>query len=49
MQEDSEESAEEGEESYTCPDCGASVTPDMMHCPSCGVELSFEYGDDQDA
>ncbi len=49
VQEDSEESVEEGEESYTCPDCGASVTPDMMHCPSCGVELSFEYGDDQDA
>jgi N utilization substance protein A len=49
VQEESDETAGEGEESYTCPDCGASVTPDMMHCPSCGVELSFEYGDDQDA
>lgn len=49
VQEESDDTAGEGEESYTCPDCGAAVTPDMMHCPSCGVELSFEYGDDQDA
>lgn len=48
-----EEQAEEGEpedeESYECPDCGARVTPDMTHCPSCGVELSFEYEDDQES
>jgi RNA polymerase subunit RPABC4/transcription elongation factor Spt4 len=34
---------------YTCPDCGTAVTPDMKNCPSCGVELSFEYSDDQQA
>jgi len=42
------EEAEEGED-YQCPDCGAAVTPEMSHCPSCGVELSFEYEDDQEA
>ncbi len=55
-----EEGAPEGEpraegaegaeaEIYECPDCGASVTPDMSRCPKCGVELSFEYEDDQEA
>ncbi len=39
----------EGEEAYECPDCGARVTPDMSHCPACGVELSFEYEDDQES
>jgi N utilization substance protein A len=44
-----EEAASEAEEVYECPDCGARVTPDMSHCPACGVELSFEYEDDQEA
>lgn len=43
------EEAGVGEEIYECPDCGARVTPDMSHCPACGVELSFEYEDDQEA
>jgi N utilization substance protein A len=33
-------------ELYECPDCHAGVTPDMTHCPQCGVALSFEYEDD---
>jgi transcription termination/antitermination protein NusA len=45
----SEEEPGGGEEIYECPDCGARVTPDMSHCPACGVELSFEYEDDQEA
>ncbi|MEW6548389.1 MAG: transcription termination factor NusA [Spirochaetota bacterium] len=44
-----EEDSENDGEEYTCPDCGSLVTPDMKTCPSCGVELSFEYDDDQDA
>jgi len=45
-----EESTEApSDEVYECPDCGHRVTPDMTHCPSCGVELSFEYEDDQEA
>ena len=35
-------------EVYECPDCRAEVTPDMTHCPQCGVALSFEY-EDEDA
>ena len=43
-----EEGAMDSEE-YVCPDCGSLVTPEMKTCPSCGVELSFEYDDDQQA
>ncbi len=49
VQEEEEEVVIPEEEEYTCPDCGSIVTPDMTHCPSCGVELSFEFGDDQQA
>lgn len=35
------------EEHLVCPDCGAPITEDMDHCPSCGVELSFEVEDGQ--
>lgn len=50
VQEEAEDSAETAFEEYTCPDCGTAVTPDMKNCPSCGVELSFEYNsDDQQA
>jgi transcription termination/antitermination protein NusA len=41
--------APESDEVYECPDCGTRVTPDMARCPNCGVELSFEYEDDQEA
>lgn len=43
-----DDSAGPSAEEYECPDCGAKVTPDMTTCPSCGVELSFEYEDDQE-
>jgi N utilization substance protein A len=46
VQEEEEPAAEA--EDYTCPDCGTAVTPDMKKCPSCGVELSFEYDDGQE-
>ena len=36
------ESESEEEEEYFCPDCGAKISLDMKHCPSCGVELVFE-------
>ena len=49
VQEETEEVLDSEDEEYTCPDCGTAVTPDMKNCPSCGVELSFEYGDDQEA
>jgi N utilization substance protein A len=48
VQEGDQQQQEEIEE-YICPDCGAKVTSDMKKCPSCGVELSFEFGDDQQA
>jgi N utilization substance protein A len=35
--------AESEEEVYECPECGAAITANMTRCPSCGVELSFEY------
>ncbi|MCX7026816.1 MAG: transcription termination factor NusA [Spirochaetes bacterium] len=46
VQEEEEPAAES--EVYTCPDCGTAVTPDMKNCPSCGVELSFEYDDQEE-
>ncbi len=36
------------EEEFECPECGARITIDMTSCPNCGVELSFEYEDDED-
>ena len=30
------------EESYECPECGATINPEMTSCPNCGVGLSFE-------
>ncbi|MCE5256976.1 MAG: transcription termination factor NusA [Spirochaetaceae bacterium] len=47
VQEDEGETGSSEGEEYACPDCGTIVTPDMKRCPSCGVELSFEYGDDE--
>ena len=38
---------EEDEEEYVCPNCGAKITTDMTKCPSCGVELSFEFEDEE--
>jgi N utilization substance protein A len=35
--------AQEEQEEYECPECGAKITLDMTKCPQCGVELSFEF------
>ena len=40
-------SAEDEEEVYECPECGAPITIDMTVCPNCGVGLSFEYEDEE--
>ncbi|GHV82756.1 transcription termination/antitermination protein NusA [Spirochaetia bacterium] len=37
--------AEEDEEVYECPECGAKITTDMTKCPKCGIEISFEYAE----
>lgn len=47
-QEAAAEAEEPEAEVYECPDCRAPVTPDMTHCPQCGVALSFEYEDEED-
>ena len=39
--------AEDTEEEYECPECGAPITIDMTVCPNCGVGLSFEYEDEE--
>ncbi|NOY10410.1 MAG: transcription termination/antitermination protein NusA [Spirochaetes bacterium] len=35
------------EETYVCPECGATVTPGMKVCSKCGVGLSFELEDEE--
>lgn len=37
-----EEEVVETQETYECPECGATITTDMSVCPKCGVGLSFE-------
>ena len=44
--EEYEQSSDE-EETYVCPECGHPITTDMTKCPNCGVELSFEYEDEE--
>ncbi|MBO4759210.1 MAG: transcription termination/antitermination protein NusA [Spirochaetaceae bacterium] len=48
-QESAESAAAEDEEQieFECPECGARVTEDMTVCPNCGVELSFEYEEEE--
>lgn len=41
-EENTDNAAEDSEEEYFCPDCGAKITLDMTHCPNCGVEFEFE-------
>lgn len=43
----SEEEYEE-EEIYECPECGGEITIDMKVCPNCGVELEFEFDEEED-
>ncbi|MBR7064343.1 MAG: transcription termination/antitermination protein NusA, partial [Treponema sp.] len=37
-----EETEEDAEEEYRCPECNAVITLDMTHCPECGVEFEFQ-------
>jgi N utilization substance protein A len=41
-QESAEALEEYEDETFECPECGASITIDMTTCPNCGVGLSFE-------
>ena len=41
-----EETTEDDEEEYFCPECGAKITLEMTHCPNCGVE--FEFTEDEE-
>ena len=47
--EEAAEAVPEAGDVYECPDCSTRVTPEMTHCPNCGVELSFEYEDGEEA
>ncbi|MBR1640501.1 MAG: transcription termination/antitermination protein NusA [Treponema sp.] len=42
--EQEESHADEAEEEYFCPECGAKITLDMTKCPKCGCE--FEFADE---
>ena len=35
------------DEEYECPECGGKITVDMTVCPNCGIEISFEYEDEE--
>ncbi|MCR4940951.1 MAG: transcription termination factor NusA [Treponemataceae bacterium] len=39
------DAADDAEEYFECPECGARVTIDMTTCPNCGIGLSFEFED----
>ena len=43
---ESAEEADDDEEVYHCPECGAVITLDMTNCPKCGVE--FEFKEDEE-
>ena len=32
---------------FECPECGHKITIDMNKCPNCGVDLAFEYEDEE--
>jgi len=34
-------------EEFECPECGHKITIDMTKCPNCGVDLAFEYEDEE--
>ena len=46
VEEETEEDASDDEE-YECPECGGKITVDMTVCPNCGIEISFEYEDEE--
>ena len=47
--EEPDEPEEPEEDTYECPECGSEITIDMTACPNCGVGLSFEFEEDEDA
>ena len=54
VEDDGDESNEESEpvsddegEEFECPECGHKITIDMTKCPNCGVDLAFEYEDEE--
>ena len=56
VEDDEDESNEESEpvlndggevEEFECPECGHKITIDMTKCPNCGVDLAFEYEDEE--
>ena len=46
VEEETEEDVSDDEE-YECPECGGKITVDMTVCPNCGIEISFEYEDEE--
>ena len=46
VEEETSEDASDDEE-YECPECGGKITVDMTVCPNCGIEISFEYEDEE--
>lgn len=56
VEDDEDESDEESEpvsddegevEEFECHECGHKITTDMTKCPNCGVDLAFEYEDEE--
>ena len=44
---DETQDVESDDEEYECPECGGKITVDMTVCPNCGIEISFEYEDEE--
>ncbi|MCR4626732.1 MAG: transcription termination factor NusA [Treponema sp.] len=40
--------AEEGEEEYFCPECGAKIDLTMSRCPVCGCEFEFQEEEEKE-
>ncbi len=38
----------EGDEELECPECGHPITVDISECPNCGIELVFEYEEEEE-
>ena len=45
--EESKIDSEDETEEFECPECGHKITIDMTKCPNCGVDLAFEYEDEE--
>ncbi|UTC63345.1 transcription termination/antitermination protein NusA [Treponema sp. OMZ 788] len=46
-EEESEPVSDDEVEEFECPECGHKITIDMTKCPNCGVDLAFEYEDEE--